>query len=71
MTGPETRIQRNSNTLIETMSVIGMLSRATRKTMKRGLNAVRRVGKVSRNVARKGTNAIGLTRKRRSTKRRR
>ena len=52
------------------MSVIGMLSRATRKTMKRGLNAVRRVGKVSRNVARKGTNAIGLTRKRRSTKRR-
>ena len=46
------------------MTLFGMV----RKTMKRGMNAVRRVGKVSRNVARKGTNAVGLTR-RRSAKR--
>ena len=51
------------------MSLLGMVSRTVRKTMKRGLNTVRRVGKASRNIARKGTNAVGLTR-RRSTKRR-
>lgn len=34
-----------------------------RKTMKRGLNSVRRVGKASRSIARKGTNAVGLTRR--------
>jgi hypothetical protein len=48
------------------MSLMGMV----RKTMKRGLNVVRRVGKASRNVARKGTNAVGLTRRRRSASRR-
>jgi len=48
------------------MTLFGMV----RKTMKRGMNAVRRVGKVSRNVARKGTNAVGLTRRRRSASRR-
>jgi hypothetical protein len=44
-----------------------------KKTMKRGLNSVRRVGKASRSIARKGTNAVGLTRKsksKRSTRRR-
>jgi hypothetical protein len=35
-----------------------------RKTMKRGLNSVRRVGKASRGVVRRGTNAVGLTRRR-------
>ena len=51
------------------MSIIGSL----RKTMKRGLNVVRRVGKASRGVVRSGTNAVGLTRRRkskRSTRRR-
>lgn len=41
--------------------------------MKRGLNSVRRVGKASRSVVRRGTNAVGLTRKakaKRSTRRR-
>jgi len=44
-----------------------------KKTMKRGLNSVRRVGKASRSVVRRGTNAVGLTRRRkakRSTRRR-
>jgi hypothetical protein len=51
------------------MSILGML----KKTMKRGLNSVRRVGKASRSIARRGTNAVGLTRRRkgkRSTRRR-
>lgn len=43
-----------------------------KKTMKRGLNSVRRVGKASRSVVRRGTNAVGLTRRKakRSTRRR-
>lgn len=48
---------------------MGML----KKTMKRGLNSVRRVGKASSSVVRRGTNAVGLTRRRkakRSTRRR-
>jgi hypothetical protein len=44
------------------MSILGML----RKTMKRGLNSVRRVGKASRSIARRGTNAVGLTRRRKA-----
>jgi len=43
---------------------MGML----RKTMKRGLNSVRRVGKASRSVVRRGTNAVGLTRKAKRSK---
>ena len=46
------------------MSLLGSL----RKTLKSGVNAVRRVGKASRNLARRGSNAVGLTR-RRSVKR--
>ena len=50
------------------MSLVGSL----RKTMKRGLNVVRRVGKASRSVVRRGTNAVGLTsrKSKRSTRRR-
>ena len=51
------------------MSLLGMLSRTVRKTLKRGVGAVRRVGKVSSNIARRGTNAVGLTRRRRGGKR--
>ena len=51
------------------MSLLGMLSRTVRKTLKRGVGAVRRVGKVSSNLARRGTNAVGLTRRRRGGKR--
>lgn len=51
--------------LVETMSLFGMLGRTVRKTLKRGVGAVRRVGKVSSNIARRGTNAVGLTRRRR------
>ena len=51
------------------MSLLGMVSRTVRKTMKRGLNTVRRVGKASRNIARKGTNAVGLTRRKRRSSR--
>ena len=46
-------------------TLLGLL----RKTLKRSTNLVRRVGKVSRNTLRKGTNAVGLTRKRRSSRR--
>jgi hypothetical protein len=34
-----------------------------RKTMKSSTRAVRRVGKATRSVVRKGTNTLGLTRK--------
>ena len=42
-------------------SILGML----KKTLKRGANAVRRVGKATRRTVKRGTNAIGLTRRRR------
>ena len=42
------------------------LLRMFRKTLKRGTNAVRRVGKGTRKALRKGTNTLGLTKKRRS-----
>ena len=45
-------------------SILGLL----RKTLKRSTNLVRRVGKVSRNTLRKGTNAVGLTRKNRKSR---
>ena len=43
-----------------------------RKTLKRSTNLVRRVGKVSTNAARRGTNLLGVTRsrKRRSSRHR-
>jgi hypothetical protein len=41
-----------------------------RKTLKRGTNVVRRVGKVTRSTVKKGTNTIGLTKKSRSRKHR-
>lgn len=44
---------------------MAMLPKFLRKTLKRGLNSVRRVGKASRNLARRGTNSVGLTRRRR------
>lgn len=43
-------------------SVVGFL----RKTLKRSANAVRRVGKVTRRTLKSGTNAVGLTKKRKS-----
>lgn len=46
-----------------------------RKTLKRGSNVVRRVGKVTRKTLRRGTNTLGLTKRssshRRSSSRRR
>jgi hypothetical protein len=41
------------------------LLRLFRKSLKRGSNIVRRVGKGTRKAVRKGTNTIGLTKKRR------
>ena len=41
------------------------LLRMFRKTLKRGTNVVRRVGKGTRKAVRKGTNTLGLTKKRR------
>jgi len=41
------------------------LMRLFRKSVKRSLNAVRGVGKAARRTVKRGTNAIGLTRKRR------
>ena len=43
-------------------NVVGFL----RKTLKRSANAVRRVGKVTRRTMKRGTNAIGLTKRRKS-----
>jgi hypothetical protein len=48
-------------------SIIGLF----RKTLKRSANAVRRVGKATRRTVKRGTNAIGLTKRRRSAHRRR
>jgi len=44
------------------------LMRFLRKTAKRSLNAVRRVGKMTRRTLKRGTNAVGLTRSRRHKK---
>ena len=44
---------------------MAMIPKIVRKTIKRGLNSVRRIGKMSRNLARRGTNSVGLTRRRR------
>ena len=41
------------------------LMRLFRKSIKRSLNVVRRVGKAARKTVKRGTNAVGLTRKRR------
>jgi hypothetical protein len=40
-----------------------------RKTLKRSTNVVRRVGKATRSTLRRGTNTIGLTKKRRTAHR--
>jgi hypothetical protein len=40
-------------------TILGLL----RKTLKRGTNAVRRVGKISRNTAKRATNTLGLTKR--------
>ena len=37
-----------------------------RKSLKRSTNIVRRVGKVTRRTLKRGTNAVGLTKRRRS-----
>jgi hypothetical protein len=49
----------------------GILS-LLRKSVKRGTNVVRRVGKLTRKTVKRGTNTIGLTKKarRRSSRRR-
>jgi hypothetical protein len=52
---------RNSPTTLEPMTLLGML----RKTLKRGTNVVRRVGKATRRTVKRGTNVVGLTGKRR------
>ena len=44
------------------------LMRMLRKTMKRGTNVVRRVGKVARSTLKRGTNAIGLTKGRKGSR---
>jgi hypothetical protein len=41
-----------------------------RRSMKRGANVARRVGKGTRRVLRRGTNTIGLTKRRKSSGRR-
>jgi hypothetical protein len=41
-----------------------------RRTVKRGANAARKVGKGTRRVLRRGTNTIGLTKRRKSSGRR-
>ena len=38
-----------------------------RKTLKRGTNVVRRVGKVSANTLKRGTNTLGLTKRSRKS----
>jgi hypothetical protein len=42
-----------------------------RKSLKRSTNIVRRVGKATRRTLKRGTNAIGLTKRRKSHRRRR
>jgi hypothetical protein len=44
--------------------------RVFRKTLKRGSNVVRRVGKFSRKTLRRGTNTLGLTKRRKVSHRR-
>ena len=41
-----------------------------RRTVKRGANAARKVGKGTRRVLRRGTNTLGLTKRRRASGRR-
>ena len=40
-----------------------------RKSLKRSANAVRRVGKATRRTVRRGTNTLGLTKRRKSHRR--
>ena len=47
-------------------SILGFL----RKTFKRGTGIVRRVGRATRSTLKRGTNAVGLTRRRRGSRRR-
>lgn len=47
----------------------GILS-LLRKSVKRGTNVVRRVGKFTRSTVKRGTNTLGLTKRRRSGSRR-
>ena len=53
---------------IRTMSLFGSLRRTLKRGVSRTLGAVRRVGKASSNLARRGTNAVGLTRRRRCSR---
>jgi hypothetical protein len=53
---------------IRTMSFLGSLRRTLKRGVNSGLRAVRRVGKASRNVVRRGTNTVGLTRRRRCSR---
>ena len=50
------------------MSLLGSLRRTLKRGVSRTLGAVRRVGKASSNLARRGTNAVGLTRRRRCSR---
>jgi hypothetical protein len=45
------------------------ITRLFKKTLKRGTNVVRRVGKVTRKTLRRGTNTLGLTKRRRGPRR--
>ena len=47
-------------------SILGLL----RKTLKRGTNVVRGVGKAARSTVKRATNAVGLTKKSKSRRRR-
>jgi hypothetical protein len=47
-------------------SILRLLS----KTLKRGTNLVRRVGKAARSTVKRGTNAVGLTKRSKSKRRR-
>lgn len=47
----------------------GILS-VLRKTVKRGTNVVRRVGKFTRKSVKRGTNTLGLTKRRKSRRHR-
>jgi hypothetical protein len=41
-----------------------------RRSVKRGANVARRVGKATRRVVKRGTNTVGLTKRRRTARRR-
>lgn len=58
---------RKSLAPVEMSGVVNFL----RKSLKRSSNAVRRVGKATRRTLKRGTNAVGLTKRRRSAHRRR